>query len=102
MKNQDLISKRILSIALAVSMILCSAALFVFSLNFTGKAKAATTASPSIINAKAESRNPAGDAGFIAAAGISNGFAYYIYLAPDGHSNYWKANLTTFKDAGAK
>jgi hypothetical protein len=102
MKNQDLVSKRILTLALAVSMILCSAALFVFSLNFTGKAKAATIASPSIINTKAETRNAAGDAGFIAGVGISNGYAYYVYLAPDGHSNYWKANLSMFKDSDAK
>jgi hypothetical protein len=102
MKNQDHVSKRILTLALAVSMILCSAALFVFSLNFTGKAKAATITSPSISTTKVESRNAAGDAGFIAGVGISNGFAYYIYLAPDGHSIYWKANLSNFKDSDSK
>lgn len=100
MKNQDLISKRILTVALAVSMILCSASLFIFSLNFTGKAKAATITSPSIINtSKAETHAIGGDAGFIACAGILNNYAYYIYLAPDGHSIYWKASLSTFKDS---
>jgi hypothetical protein len=102
MKNQDLVSKRILTLALAVSMILCSAALFVFSLNFTGKAKAATIASPSISNTKVETLNATGDAGFISGVGILNGYAYYIYLAPDGHSNYWKANLNSFKDSDSK
>jgi hypothetical protein len=100
MKNQDLVSKRILSLALAISMILCSAALFVFSLNFTGKAKAATTAGPSITTtAKTGTHVVGNDAGSISCAGISNGYVYYIYLAPDGYSKLWKAPLTLFKDS---
>ena len=103
MKNQDLVSKRIFTVALAMSMILCSAALFVFSLNFTGKAKAASVANPTInTSSKTNATYMGGDAGFISGIGILNGFAYYVYLAPDGHSNYWKANLNMFKDAGAK
>ncbi len=98
MKNQDLISKRILTVAFALSMILCSAALFVLSLNFSGKAKAATTVVSPIVASKISSANPAGEGGFIASAGVANNYAYYIYLAPNGNCNYWKASLSLFKD----
>jgi hypothetical protein len=100
MKNQDLISKRILTVALSLSMLLCSAALFVFSLNFTGRTTAATMANSSIALAgKAGSIKPEMTGGVIAFAGIVNNFAYYIYSTNEGQSFYWKVALSSFKEA---
>jgi hypothetical protein len=97
MKNQDLLSKRIMTVALAVSIIFCSAALFVFTLNFTGKSVAATSSSlPPIAT---QGLPASSNTGIIACAGISDGKAYYIYNNPEVGSVFWRVSLSSFKDA---
>jgi|ERR1035437_2696843 hypothetical protein len=99
MKNQDLLSKRIMTVAIAVSIILCSAALFVFTLNFTGKSVAATTKSP--VNTT-QGIQSAGNTGIIACAGILEGKVYYIYNNPEVGSVFWRVSLSSFNDADKK
>ena len=93
MKNQDLLSKRILNIALAISMVVCSVALFIFALNFTSKSNAAT---PSVNSANMKMPP---EAGSISSAGIKDGYIYYIYTSSEGTSHFWRANINSFKDA---
>ena len=94
MKNMDLFTKRILTIALALSMVLCSVALVLFSLNFTPKANAA------IPVMTPENQKPAGGSpGAVSCAGIQNGFVYYVYNNNEIGSIFWKVNVNSFKDA---
>ena len=100
MKNQDLLSKRIMTVAVAISIIFCSAALFIFTLNFTGKSVAATTKTP-ILNT-AQGIQSAGNTGIIACAGIVDGKVYYIYNNPEVGSVFWRVSLSSFNDADKK
>lgn len=65
MNTLDMMSKRILAIALSLALVLCAASLFVFSLNTV------TTVHASEINPEPQGGNRAG-------IGISGEYAYYI------------------------
>jgi hypothetical protein len=67
MKNSDLISKRVLSISIGISLILMSASLFIFTLKNVTSGNAETP--PPIQNEKYS----------VYPCGISDGYVYYIW-----------------------
>jgi hypothetical protein len=82
MKNLDAISRRILVIAFSLALVLCSASLFLFSLNTV------TTVSAKELNLEPQ------QGGNRAGLGIAGDYAYYI--GTDGV--FYKLRLSAAKD----
>jgi len=89
MKNLDLLTKRILLVTLgaglSVSMILCSASLFVYSMK-------SASAAPAAINTSLRTTMPQGTEEY--PFGIANGYAYYL----EYYNNQWGWNKHALSD----
>jgi hypothetical protein len=88
MKNLDLMSKRILTIAFSLSMVLLAAACFVYSINSLS-AKNNPIPAPKITPAVASEN--------YCPLGISNGYVYYFFLN-GSTAEFSKVNVTVAKD----
>jgi len=94
MKNLDLVSKCILVIALSLTMVLCSASLFIYSIK---NANAETLSEKSITNKSLPEIQAA-----CCGIGISNGNAYFIKYVNDGHYFLSMSPLTDFQNYDKK
>lgn len=88
MKNLDLISKRILSVAFSLSIVLMAASCFIYSMNSLS-AKNKPIPSPKL--------TPVVAAENYCPLGISNGYVYYFFIN-GSTAEFSKVNLTVAKD----
>ncbi len=88
MKNLDLISKRILTIAFSISMVLLAASCFVYSMNSLSAKNNAIPAPKLTPVVASENYCP---------LGISNGYVYYFFLN-GSTAEFSKVNVEIAKD----
>lgn len=95
MKNLDVFSRRVLILALSLTMVLCSASLFIRSIN-------SASAAPLPVSANNVKVIPDDVGAGCCGIGISNGNAYFIKYFHDGRYYLSMSPLAGFQNYDAK